>query len=121
MKHNIYYTNLFLNSKLGSTQDFFHGTSKEFSPGDLILPPSKTNNISEKGRIKNLDKIFFTKDFGYAKIYAGRAAQALGGKPRVYKIKPHSPIEIMDQSPGRSIYTAPSAVVEIEVVKKFKN
>ena len=67
---------------------YYHGTSTLFKPGEYILPPSETGNVSEKGRKKNLDKVFFTKDLGSAKIYAGRAKHSLGGEPKVYLIEP---------------------------------
>jgi len=41
------------------------------------LPPANTGNISEKGRKKNLDKVFFTKDLKSAKIYADRAKRSV--------------------------------------------
>lgn len=82
-------------TKIASSIDneaFYHGTTQKFKPGDIVKPPSETSIISEKGRKKNLDKVFFTKDIGSAKIYAGRAKNSLGGVPRVYEIKPIGPV-----------------------------
>ena len=35
---------------------------------------SLTGRLSEEGRKKNLDRVFFTSSIGSARIYAGRAA-----------------------------------------------
>ncbi len=62
----------------------YHGTSVEHDI-DMILPPDKTSVISEKGRKKNLDKVFFTADYKSAVIYAKRAVRSLGGVAKVYE------------------------------------
>lgn len=94
---------------------FYHGTSRIFSPGDYILPPEKTGEISEKGRRKNLDKVFFTLDKGSAKIYAGRAVQSLGGTPHVYIVEPEGEISWLNQTKGTTVAMAPIARVIQEV------
>lgn len=93
-------------------QIFYHGSNREFAPGDYILPPAETGEISEKGRKKNLDKVFFTLDKGSAKIYAGRAKQSLGtGSPNVYMVRPMGEIEWLNKKPGTTVLMAPSAMV----------
>jgi len=94
---------------------FFHGSTADLNPGDIILPPSKTGKISEKGRKKNLDKVFFTKDFGSAKIYAGRAFHSLGGTPIVYQVEPIGEVQVLNDMPGTTVFTAEGA----RVVKKM--
>ena len=92
-------------------QIFYHGTNQDFGSGDYIEPPSITNNVSEKGRKKNLDKVFFTMDVGSAKIYAGRAVQSLGGSPHVYKVQPLGSVEWVNKTPGTTVLMAPQARV----------
>lgn len=90
---------------------FFHGTSVDLQPGEIILPPDQTGKISEKGRKKNLNKVFFTKDFGSAKIYAGRAFHSLGGTPVVYQVEPLGDIGTLNDAPGTTVFTAEGAKV----------
>lgn len=92
---------------------YFHGSSiSDLGPGDLILPPDKTGKISEKGRKKNLDKVFFTKDPKSALIYAGRAVQSMGGGiATVYLIDPQGPIVTLNDTPGTTVYYSPYAKV----------
>jgi len=105
---------------------FYHGTSfGNLKPGSLILPPSKTGKQSEKDRKKNLDQVFFTKDPRSALIYAGRAAQSLGGTGAVYVVEPQGPVSILNSTEGTSVYYAPYAKVirpasKNELAKKKK-
>lgn len=88
---------------------FYHGTNLDLRPGDLLKPPTDTNNISEKGRKKNLNKVFFTLDQNSAKIYAGRAVQALGGNPHIYIIEPIGDPEWVNKTKGTTVLMAPYA------------
>ena len=94
-------------SKEGSDVELYHGstTSLGLSIGDYILPPNRTDTISEFGRKKNLDVIFLTPDFNYAKVYAGRAANSIGGSPVIFKVKPVG-LEFYRQEQGNNIYIA---------------
>jgi hypothetical protein len=94
---------------------FYHGTSQKFNPGDYILPPSETGEISEKGRKKNLDKVFFTLDKGSAKIYAGRATHSIGGEPHIYRIKPEGEITWINKTKGSTVLMSDKAKVIDEV------
>lgn len=88
----------------------YHGTS---SP-DLsreVLPPDATQVISEKGRNKNLNKVFFTKDYKSADIYAKRAARSYGGNPRVLKVIPMGEVTIVNENQGTTVFHAPKAIV----------
>lgn len=96
---------------------FYHGTTVDLEPGEYILPPNDTSNISEKGRKKNLDRVFFTSDLGSAKIYAGRAKHSLGGNPKVYLIKPEGNIDTINATPGSTVFMAPKAKVIKKVVE----
>lgn len=92
---------------------FYHGTSTilGLEPGMTLLPPDQTEKISEKGRKKNLDKVFFTKDLGSAKIYAGRAVNQFGGKPTIFSIEPVGEIELINPTPGSTVFMSPSAKI----------
>ena len=91
---------------------FYHGSSSLSNIQNMLLPPSETNIISEKGRKKNLDRVFFTADIGLAKIYAGRAARSIGGEPVLYRVV--SPVDVvcMNDAAGASVYHAKWAFVE---------
>lgn len=92
---------------------FYHGTTTAANIDYKLLPPNHTNVISEKGRKKNLGRIFFTKDLGLAKIYAGRAARSIGGDPVVYRVV--SPIDVvcMNDTKGATVYHAEGAFCEL--------
>ena len=67
---------------------FYHGTARKFRIGEELVPPKEHGfEISEKGRKKNLDKVFFTSDVGSAKIYARRAVNSYGGIPHIYEVE----------------------------------
>lgn len=84
----------------------YHGTSSilGLSQGDIIKPPSQTEKLSEFGRKKNLDKVFLTPNFKYAKIYAGRSVRQFGGDPVVFEIKPVG-AELYRAESGDTIWT----------------
>lgn len=90
---------------------FYHGTSANMKPGGLVLPPSKTGKQSERDRKKNLDVVFFTTSPRSALIYAGRAAQSLGGRAMVYVVEPQGPVGILNDTSGTEVYYAPYAKV----------
>lgn len=90
----------------------YHGTNKMFAPGDILLPPSVSGEISEKGRKKNLDKVFFTADIGSARIYAGRAVNSFGeGSPKVYEVQPLGEFVWLNRNKGTTVLMAPKAVI----------
>lgn len=91
---------------------FYHGSCTEASIENMLIPPANTNVISEKGRKKNLDRVFFTTDIGLAKIYAGRASRSIGGEPVLYRVV--SPVDTvcMNDAPGASVYHAAWAFCE---------
>lgn len=83
---------------------YYHGSARKFNIGDIILPPTEHGqSISELGRKKNLNKVFFTKDIGSAKIYAQRAVNSYGGTLYVYRVKPLGQIEILNNAAGTSV------------------
>src|SRR5258707_501210 len=82
---------------------YYHGTSNN-NITTKILPPSVTNCISEIGRKKNLDKVFFTTSFKSAMIYAKRAANQYGGSPRVVIVEPKGNIVCLNSTPGTEVY-----------------
>lgn len=85
---------------------YYHGTSSSLNITHKLLPPSETCKIQERGRQKNLNRVFFTKDVGSAQIYAGRACNVFGGKPVVYRVIPMGPVEVINEIPGSSVYCA---------------
>jgi len=95
------------------TGPFYHGTSdKILSIGDRLIPPKDTGMLSEKGRKKNLDKVFFTNDKRSASIYAQKAAKQFGGNPVVYTISPVGDIEVLNNTPGTTVYNADWAYIK---------
>ena len=91
---------------------YYHGSCSAAGLEIRLLPPNVTGILSEKGRNRNLDRVFFTRDLGLARIYAGRAARALGGSPVVYRVIPMGDVVEMSAAPGASVFHAPWAFVE---------
>lgn len=91
---------------------FYHGTSTACDIDFMLLPPEVSNTLSEKGRKKNLGRVFFTEDLGLAGIYAGRTSRSLGGNPIIFKVV--SPVDVvcMNSTPGASVYHAAWAFCE---------
>ena len=95
---------------------YYHGTARKFNIGQYLLPPDDHGlEISERGRRKNLDLVFFTKDIGSAKIYAGRAKNSYGGLPRIYEVEPVGKIEIIQSTPGTTVFAAHKAIIIGEI------
>lgn len=91
---------------------YYHGTSTAVGVRDKLLPPDMTDVISERGRKRNLDKVFFTRDYRSAEIYAGRTARELGGSPVVFRVHPVGEVEVLNQQQGTTVFMAPWAYVE---------
>ena len=91
---------------------YYHGSCTVAGIDHIIMPPSDTGVISEKGRKKNLGRVFFTKDLGLAKIYAGRAARSIGGEPVLYRVVAPVNVTCMNDTKGASVYHADWAFVE---------
>ena len=104
---------------------FYHGTARKFRIGEALVPPKEHGfEISEKGRKKNLDKVFFTSDVGSAKIYARRAVNSYGGIPHIYEVEvPNVDIEVINPTPGTTVYAAPRATIvgEVEFEKPMED
>ena len=104
---------------------FYHGTARKFKIGEELVPPKEHGfEISEKGRKKNLDKVFFTSDVGSAKIYARRAVNSYGGIPHIYEVEvPNVDIEVINPTPGTTVYAAPRATIvgEVEFEKPMED
>lgn len=91
---------------------FYHGSCSDAGIDTMLLPPTVSNTISEKGRKKNLGRIFFTEDLGLAKIYAGRAANSIGGEPVVFRVvMPIDPV-CMNNEPGATVWHCEMAFCE---------
>lgn len=91
---------------------FYHGTSSALNIGHRLLPPDETNRLSELGRKKNLDRVFFTADLGSARIYAGKAVRRWGGEAVIYRVYPVGPVETIQPRGGTTVYAAPWALIE---------
>lgn len=93
-------------------ETFYHGSCTAAGIDNMLLPPDDSGIISEKGRNKNLNRIFFTKDLGLAKIYAGRAAKSIGGEPVLFRVVNPVDVVCMNDSAGASVYHAEWAFCE---------
>ncbi|QPI13932.1 hypothetical protein MYO4S_00176 [Serratia phage 4S] len=91
---------------------YYHGSCTAAGIQNMLLPPDETDTISEKGRKKNLGRVFFTKDKGLAQIYAGRAARSIGGDPVLFRVVAPVNVTCMNSTPGASVYYADWAFVE---------
>ena len=91
---------------------YYHGTSDALGIGHKLLPPSTTGRLQEAGRLKNLDAVFFSRDLGSARVYAGRACRRFGGRPVIYRVMPMGEVVEMNSTPGTTVYLAPWAFVE---------
>lgn len=94
---------------------YYHGSSRHGLK--VIRPSSETNNLSEKGRKKNLNKVFVTQDIGLAWIYAGRAVRSVGGTPVVYEVIPVGDVEVVSDVKGATVFSADTANVIKEIKK----
>lgn len=92
-------------------QYYFHGTSSALGITDTLQPPAKSDRLSEVGRKKNLDKVFFTRDAKSAEIYAKKAVKQFGGEPIVYMIRPVGEITVVQDTPGTTVFMADSATI----------
>ncbi|MFA6851349.1 MAG: hypothetical protein WCS30_13485 [Selenomonadaceae bacterium] len=92
--------------------EFYHGSCTVAGIESMLLPPVDSNVISEKGRNKNLDRVFFTADIGLARIYAGRAARSIGGEPVLYRVVCPVDVVCMNDTKGASVYHANWAFCE---------
>tara|TARA_R110000744_G_scaffold9052_9_gene29498 strand:+ start:525 stop:836 length:312 start_codon:yes stop_codon:yes gene_type:complete len=98
--------------KLSEALDtYYHGTSRKLS-GYITPPVEHGLEIQERGRKKNLDKVFITKDIGSAKIYAGRAKNVFGGKPVIYIVEPQGKIETINDTKGTTVYAVDKAKIK---------
>ncbi|ADI96301.1 conserved hypothetical protein [Acinetobacter phage Ac42] len=92
---------------------FYHGSCTEAGILDMLLPPDASGVLSEKGRNKNLGRIFFTEDIGLAKVYAGRAANSIGGDPVLFKVIAPVDAVCMNDTPGATVWHADWAFAEM--------
>lgn len=90
---------------------YYHGTSNS-QIKDKVLPPSLTGCISEVGRKKNLDQVFFTTSYKSALIYAKRAANQYGGIARVLEVEPIGEICCLNANAGTEVYHSNYCIVK---------
>lgn len=91
---------------------FYHGSSSNCGIEFMLKPPVETEMLSEEGRKKNLDQVFFTKDLGLAKVYAGRACNRFGGEQKMYRVIPMTEVATLSEKEGASVYHCGWAFVE---------
>ena len=94
------------------TKVFYHGSSSVCNIENMLLPPCDTETLSEKGRNKNLDQVFFTEDKGLAKVYAGRACKQFGGEQKLFRVIPMGEITCLNDTKGATVYHSSWAFVE---------
>ncbi len=94
------------------TTTYYHGSCSAAGIESMLLPPECSGVLSEQGRKKNLDRVFFTADKGLAEIYAGRAARSVGGEPVLYRVVAPVDTVCMRDDKGASVYHAAWAFVE---------
>ena len=92
--------------------EFYYGSCTAAGIESMLLPPCDSDILSEKGRKKNLDRVFFTADIGLARIYAGRAARSIGGDPVLYRVVCPVDVVCMNDDKGASVYHAAWAFCE---------
>lgn len=92
---------------------FYHGTTTACGITNALLPPTRTGHCTELGRVNNLDRVFFTRDIGYAEIYAKKAVKRFGGKPVVMVLNTEEldDVKMVQGTPGATIFTASSAKI----------
>ncbi|QXG07629.1 hypothetical protein [Erwinia phage Snitter] len=91
---------------------YYHGSCTAAGIGSMIVPPVESGVLSEDGRKKNLDRVFFTTDIGLARIYAGRAARSVGGDPVLFRVVAPVDTVCMNDTAGASVYHAAWAFCE---------
>lgn len=68
------------------TKQFFHGTNREFAPGDRIVPPSAGGHKASMPEVSNPDHVYVSTDPKEAQSFADYAASRHGGTARVYGV-----------------------------------
>lgn len=101
-----------LNLNPQPTKVYYHGSSSECGIESMLLPPLESSFLSEEGRKKNLDQVFFTEDLGLAKVYAGRACNRFGGTQKLYRVIPMTDVVTLNDTVGASVYHSGWAFVE---------
>ncbi len=95
---------------LEAVDKYYHGTSRKLK--GFITPPMEHGlEIQERGRKKNLDKVFITRDLGSAKIYAGRAKNVFGGKPVIYRVEPIGKMTTINAAKGTTVFAVDKAKI----------
>lgn len=67
-------------------QQFFHGTDREFKPGDLIRSPAAAGHEPRLGKKSNNN--YFTSSETRAGHYANMNGAEYRGEARVYEVRP---------------------------------
>jgi hypothetical protein len=72
-----------------SEPQFYHGTHREFAPGDTLTPPSVGGHKMAHPERSSGHHVYISTDPKEAHSYASLAAMRHGGKARVYQVDPH--------------------------------
>ena len=93
---------------------YYHGSSDRVinTRDHILLPPIHTGTMQEKGRKRNLDQVFFTRDLASAKIYAGRAVQRFGGRPIIVRVIPMGQVHQLNYARGTTVFHSDWAFYE---------
>jgi hypothetical protein len=70
-----------------SPQQFFHGTTHEFAPGDVVLPATRLGEEFRPVGVGRVKHAYASSAPEFARQHAERRAQS-GGNPRVYQVEP---------------------------------
>lgn len=70
-------------------QQFFHGTHREFAPGDNLVPPSSHGQGMAHAERSSGHHVYISTDPKEAHSYAALAAIRHGGTAHVYEVDPH--------------------------------
>ena len=72
-----------------SEPQFYHGTHREFAPGDVLTPPSVGGHPMAHPERSSGHHVYISTDPKEAHSYAAMAALRHGGQPHVYQVDPH--------------------------------
>ena len=100
---------------------YFHGTSAELKPGDVLNPPGQEGPRSFKNPHASYDphQVYYTTSRSQAESYAASRAVKHGGSPRVYEVHPHGEVEKDPETAGvkgwDTGYRSPGARIHREI------
>jgi hypothetical protein len=101
------------------TSALYHGTSHVFSPGDIILPISKLEQVDYADDI-NLANAWATADLSSARDYAQESGYRHDKPPRVYHVSPVNAKDVQQDDVFPEVHYSPSGFKVIKEVSSRK-